>query len=225
LRSRNIVFITLWLWAGIANAGLVGLWRLDEGTGTTANDHAGTNHGTLVGGTSWTTGRLGSAVTFNGTTGRINISAAVQTTEPMSLCGWFNTGSTTGVQPVLTIQAATNSNMLRLILYQSKVQGQTQTGGSSALAASTDNYPLSVWAHGCVIFSSTTLRYVYLNNVKGPDNTTSRTLPTGLTTTYIGGTVSTDEFMNGSLDEIRVYSHALSAGEIARLYIRGRAAR
>ena len=44
-------------------AGLVGHWKLDEGSGTTAQDSSGNNyHGTITG-AEWVTGQLGGALT------------------------------------------------------------------------------------------------------------------------------------------------------------------
>jgi hypothetical protein len=46
----------------------VGYWKLDENTGTTANDSSGNgNTGTLVSSPAWTVGKNGSALNFNGT--------------------------------------------------------------------------------------------------------------------------------------------------------------
>jgi len=47
--------------------GLVGYWKFDEGSGTTASDSSGNNnHGTLVNGPTWTTGKVGQALEFDG---------------------------------------------------------------------------------------------------------------------------------------------------------------
>lgn len=201
-------------------------WRADEGEGTSVSDAVGTNTGTFVGGTTWSTsGRFGNALTFNGTTGRINITGAVLNAYPVTMCGWFFTAVTAGVQPIFTIQSSNNTNMFRLILYQSKLQGQHGENASSVLVASAANYPLSAWNHGCVVFVSDTSRFIYLNGVLDGTSTGTELLPTGLQDTYIGGTVSVNEWMNGSLDEIKVFNHTLNADEIIRQYVRGRMAR
>jgi hypothetical protein len=54
--------------ANPASADLVGWWRFDDGSGTTAMDSSGNgNDGTLNGGAQWTDGQIGSAIQFNGT--------------------------------------------------------------------------------------------------------------------------------------------------------------
>src|SRR3989338_5705843 len=47
--------------------GLVGHWKFDEGTGLSAGDSSGNNNtGTLVNGPTWTTGKIGQALNFDG---------------------------------------------------------------------------------------------------------------------------------------------------------------
>ena len=45
--------------------GLVSYWKLDDGSGSVATDSAGSNNGTITGAT-WTTGKIGGALNFNG---------------------------------------------------------------------------------------------------------------------------------------------------------------
>ena len=73
--------------AGIAAApDLVGYWRLDENTGTTAADSSGFgNMGTLSGGASWAAGTFESGVVFDGSTGRIVVPSGL----------WFEAPSVT----------------------------------------------------------------------------------------------------------------------------------
>ena len=51
--------------------GLVNHYKLDETSGTTAYDSAGTNTGTVTGAT-FTAGKIGNALSFNGTNNYIN---------------------------------------------------------------------------------------------------------------------------------------------------------
>ncbi|MHC4440362.1 MAG: LamG domain-containing protein, partial [Planctomycetota bacterium] len=52
--------------AASASGGLVAHWRLDEGSGTTAYDSAGSNQGTLNGDPKWSTGPAGGVLEFDG---------------------------------------------------------------------------------------------------------------------------------------------------------------
>jgi len=47
--------------------GLVGHWKFDEVSGTTATDSSGNNNaGTLTNGPTWTAGKIGGALSFDG---------------------------------------------------------------------------------------------------------------------------------------------------------------
>ena len=55
------------------NDGLLGYWTFDEGNGSVANDYSGNgNHGSIVG-ASWTTGKCGNALEFDGSYDYVDI--------------------------------------------------------------------------------------------------------------------------------------------------------
>ena len=54
--------------------GLVGWWKFDETSGTVAYDSSGNgNHGTLTNGPTWTDGKIGGAINFDGINDYINL--------------------------------------------------------------------------------------------------------------------------------------------------------
>jgi len=64
-----------------AATGPVGQWALDEGSGTTAADGSGLgNHAVIEGGVSWTSGKIGGALRFDGAGGRLRapVSSALE---------------------------------------------------------------------------------------------------------------------------------------------------
>ncbi|MHC4629273.1 MAG: LamG domain-containing protein, partial [Planctomycetota bacterium] len=65
------VFLVL---TGTARGELIGWWKFDEGSGTTAYDSSGNgNDGTLIGNPQWVAGKIGGALDFNGTDSIIDI--------------------------------------------------------------------------------------------------------------------------------------------------------
>ena len=67
--------------------GLVSHWKLDETSGTTAVDSAGTNTGTVTGAT-WTTGKLNNALSLNGTSNYASVPR--MNYNEITVAGWFN---------------------------------------------------------------------------------------------------------------------------------------
>src|SRR5207344_3105482 len=73
------------------STGLVAAYGFNEGTGTTVADLSGNNlAGTSVGAT-WTTGRFGNALSFNGTSSYVDLGnpAALQLTGSMTIEAWI----------------------------------------------------------------------------------------------------------------------------------------
>jgi len=59
----SLAFVLCLTLTGPASAGLVGWWKFDDGSGTTATDSSSNgNDGTLEGGAQWVAGQLGGAI-------------------------------------------------------------------------------------------------------------------------------------------------------------------
>ncbi|MHC4062167.1 MAG: hypothetical protein ACYSR6_11275, partial [Planctomycetota bacterium] len=72
--------------------GLVGWWKFDEGGGTTAYDSAGKNHGSLVNGPTWTSGRINGALGFDGSDDYVDLGndSSLKRPLPVTVCAWIN---------------------------------------------------------------------------------------------------------------------------------------
>src|SRR5262245_59107499 len=76
--------------------GLVGYWTFDEGTGTVASDSSGHNNtGTLKNGPLWTTGKLNTALQFDGIDDYVEVanSPSLSPTSAVSVSFWIKSGS------------------------------------------------------------------------------------------------------------------------------------
>ena len=66
------VFVT----DGILN-GIVGWWKFDETNGTVAYDSSGNGYdGNLIGGSTWATGKIGGAISLDGTNDYVEVSSS-----------------------------------------------------------------------------------------------------------------------------------------------------
>ena len=74
-----------------ADPSLVGWWRFEEGSGTTAYDSSGNGlDGDLVGGVTWTQGRIGGGIELDGTSGYVSIPDFELTTDTITFVAWVN---------------------------------------------------------------------------------------------------------------------------------------
>jgi len=75
---------------GAADADLVGLWRLDETSGTIAHDASGNGHdGTLIGDPKWVPGKIGGALDFDGEEDLVELGAFDVIGSGITLAGWI----------------------------------------------------------------------------------------------------------------------------------------
>ena len=80
--------------------GLVAAYGFNEGSGTSMADVSGNNNiGTLTSGASWSTqGKFGNALSFNGSSGRVDIvdAPSLRLTNAMTLEAWVNPTTVSG---------------------------------------------------------------------------------------------------------------------------------
>jgi len=74
-----------------ADPSLIAWWRFEEGSGTTVFDSSGNGlDGTLVGGATWTEGRIGGGIELDGTSGYVSIPDFELTTDSITFVIWLN---------------------------------------------------------------------------------------------------------------------------------------
>ncbi len=205
------------------NSGMVGWWQFNEGSGTTTYDLSGDgNNGTLSAtGVTWTTGKAGGALQFNGSTGYVNAG----TNASLNLMGSFAVAA--WVEPLANgpwhgTVAAKNMNSgygLRCQNYGSS--GSFYASWSSAGAWETPSTASGAcqngsWSQIVVTgaFGSSTSIYI---NGKSSGTATIGSSPTYSSATFLMGGGNGYNF-NGLLSDVRVYNRALSAAEITALY-------
>ncbi|KKM07542.1 hypothetical protein LCGC14_1732880, partial [marine sediment metagenome] len=164
---------------------------------------------------------FGDCLQLNGTSDYVNLSAVV-TAVPLSICVWFNLPNITLSQTPLSIVDASTLASFRI-----RVKGSddlvyavaVDTSPQSSSAVTTTTYTPNTWQHVCAVFATNADRRVYLDGGNKGTNTDSRT-PTGLDVTNIGrlGGSSADEYANGTLDEVMVFSVALTDAQVLDIY-------
>jgi hypothetical protein len=212
-----------------SSLGLVGYWALDEGQGTIAGDMSGHgNSGSLIGGSSWVTGKRGKAVEFSATSKYIQIAnnPILQIPSQITLAAWVR--RTTGIDSwkhVLCKTDATSSeywlgynssNWPSIMINPGDADDSDRYYHYGVSTAVVD----SNWHHLVGTHDGTYVR-MYLDGVliSTPESRPGA-FYTGTGTLGIGRCI--DKFGTyqsaGDIDEVRVYNRALSDSEVANLY-------
>ena len=219
--AASKVDITAWLNLRNENS-LKGYWSLDDNTGTSALDSSRNGlHATLTGTTSWVEGVTGGkAVYFNGVYARGDAGAVLAPTgADYTISLWVKPK---GVANNYLISNDSSGNSGVMLFYitaaNSKVLYYNKADDSSVVNTYMTDSALSadVWYH-LVFRRSGTVINCWLNGVLQAAYHTVGTKTFSLNNWQIGGRVSTTS--NQYVDEVRVYSVALSESEIKMLYL------
>jgi hypothetical protein len=209
-------------------------WKLDEAAGTTATDTMGAVNGTYTSGPvlNQATGvkDAGTAVTFNGTGDWITMADVYGFTgnAAFTLEAWVQpTAATTQSRRILSktlssvgwnfyLQPSTAGlpdvpNMVTL--------ARSDAGGVSDFATSTTALTPGTWYHVVGTYDGTNMR-VYINGALEKTRASSRAVGSTVISTRISH--STAGQFGGSMDEVAIYTSALSAQQIGEHYAAGR---
>jgi hypothetical protein len=199
--------------------GLVGWWRLNDGSGTVASDSSGNgNNGTLVGSPlpSWVAGLYGGdALSFNGVNDYVSIPLSsslesVFSTQQVSFSCWVNLASypssyadiihSSDLSLILRIWSGGQFGMYNYL-------SNSWVGGSSGTIV-----PLDKWVFLCVVYDGS-YQYCYMNGVLQSKVSATGTLMSpgqGYNDIAQGDGL----YLNTVIDEVQAYNRALSATEI-----------
>ncbi|HUV65206.1 MAG TPA: LamG domain-containing protein, partial [Sedimentisphaerales bacterium] len=201
-----------------ADPNLVGLWRFDEGSGTTTVDSSGHgNDAILVAGATWATGRFGGGIKLDGTSGYVSIPDFELTTDTITFAIWLNGWKAANWAPLISSREFTacemnfgDNNTLHYTWNNDSYLTYNWTGGPII--------PQDTWTMLAVTIDPTgATAYVYTDadGLKQATNEIAHYEQTvgALQIGYSYGT----RYVRGIVDEAAVFSRALTKEEILGL--------
>jgi len=221
--------------------GLVGYWKFDEGSGTTAADSSGNNNtGTVNGGAAWTTGKLNQALSFDRANDYVNAGSAssldnIETTgSGLTVSAWIYARSYGyGNNGMIVSKGSANMNGHWRFMFAGAANYLIfvkDYSGANDLYLYVD-FPASyfnIWKHVVVTWDGSTSAsniHIFINGVQaatksssdgvgGKVSDASNFLAIGAADDYGSG----NYFFDGLIDEVRIYNRALSASDVSELY-------
>lgn len=210
----------------------VGYWKFDEKTGTSANDTSGNGATGTITNATWTRGKFGSALSFDGSGDYLQTGAAsaldIGGSNPITLQAWIKLGSIPGatVCPLMISETGYNDSTFdkgftinssgQVSFYVNDGSGESTTY-STALSANT-------WYHITGEFVSTNVTRLYVNGkLVSTGSTAASTIDYTSPQLVVGGKMAsgcTSDF-NGEVDEVKIYNYARTQGQVAYDYNRG----
>jgi Concanavalin A-like lectin/glucanases superfamily len=196
--------------------GVVGYWPFDEGSGSTTADVSGNgNTGTLLGGTSWTAGRFGSALSFNGSTAYVSagIHGMPAANAPQSISWWMNFSSIpTTIQTVICLCNDAHKSAVQPGFRNGQV-GVWKSGGTFLVSAAPPS--ANTWHHYAYTCDGTTHRLYIDGTLLASSTVVPQTA--AVANLQFGHWTGGQEYFSGQLDDVRIYTRALSATEVQAL--------
>jgi hypothetical protein len=197
--------------------GPVAAWGFNEGTGTTAADASGNGNGGTLSGPTWTTsGRFGSALTFDGTNDVVivNDAPALDLTAGMTLEAWVFPTTLSAWRTVL-MKESTGGLAWALYAHNNAPYPAVavNTGGADRTSNGVQALPLNAWTFLAATYDGSTLR-LFVNGSEVSSTAVGGNLIATAGALRLGGNAVWGEYFAGRLDEIRIYSRPLTAAEI-----------
>ncbi len=215
---------------GFGAKGLIGSWKFDEGKGITVDDSSGNNNNGTIHGATWVKGQVGGALEFNGTDNYVVIPgfAALNNLKAVTMMAWIKSslstrhtiierwlygGKTNERSLVLTVGPASKGVSFGL-------KPAPDTGGGGFLG-SIGHVPTDGWAYIAVTSDGQKMK-IYIDGVQDPRTKAAPgKIKPSTANLNIGGWYAEgewSEYFKGIIDEVSIYSRALTAEEILKYY-------
>jgi hypothetical protein len=196
--------------------GLVAAYGFNETTGTAAADASGNNRTGTVSGAAWNpAGRFGGALNFDGVNDWVTVAdaAALDLATGLTLSAWVQPTTNAGWRTVAMKEAPGG---LAYVLYTSdglRPNTAVNTGAGDLEVSAGAAPPLNTWTYLSATYDGATLR-LFVNGTQVGTRAIGGAIRTTTGALRLGGNNVWGEHFQGRLDEVRLYSRALSAAEI-----------
>ncbi len=208
-----------------STADLVALWHFDEDFGTTVYDSTANDNDGTVSGASWVDGKLGKALSFDGTDYVIVSDSSLLEPDRITVEAWVKKSGTPGnhryiVSKYLPTKPGSYSSYG---LYTASSGGlRFYIGLSSTWVASPDagtGVWDGDWHHVAGTYDGFAVKlYVDGELVTGVGSTTSDIEYGGTGDLFIGAYTTASYCFSGTIDEVRIWDEALTAAQIEYSY-------
>ncbi|MFI7106591.1 LamG-like jellyroll fold domain-containing protein [Nonomuraea sp. NPDC050227] len=194
--------------------GLVAAYGMNEGAGTSVGDVSGKNNTGTAQNTTWTTGKYGKALSFNGTSSKVSVphNAGLVLPQGMTMSAWVNPTSVSGWR---SVAFKDYTGGVGYGLYASNGTAPSswlRSGGVHQQVDGTAALSIGTWSHLAVTHDGTTAR-LYVNGQQVAQKAVGALEDSG-GALQIGANTNWGEYFGGAIDELRIYNRAQSAAEI-----------
>ena len=212
--------------AKAADPSLVGWWKFNDGSGTIAEDASNYgNHGAIVGNPIWVEGKISKALHFDGANDFVEIPHAdiLTVDTEVTVMAWINAERLAGPGGVSwqgILAKGNNPGAQRSYSFYTRKGGDLQFSTGGTATHSDTILPVNEWVHVAAMVAGGSHRYYVNGNYDGGGGS-GITLPgtSDGANVRIGATNEPSREFLGIIDDVRIYSRALTEEEIRQAMI------
>jgi hypothetical protein len=230
--SAPVTFIVNNVSTGPTN-GLAGYWSFDSAylSGLTIFDQSGYGGDMTSNATNSVTGQLGQALLFDGSSSYANVATTASTQRydlvgDLSLSLWVKTTNSTRDEALISRYSASGSGSGYLLRTNPAgtvelLLGVANVAGGSSLATDVTRINDGNWHHVAVVIHLGTTVTFYVDGALSSNVAINSTAATADSFFQLGvnSWVPYGNYFTGTMDEVRIYDRALSASDVASLYL------
>ncbi|MHC4596871.1 MAG: LamG domain-containing protein, partial [Planctomycetota bacterium] len=218
-----VVGVALTSQVDAALPGLVGWWKFDDGSGTTAKDSSRNGHdGTLNGDPQWVAGQLGGALDFDGAGDFVEVphNPSLSITNEITIAAWTNMRGNASGEMAIVSKGGWSANDLPYELTEtpgSIIYWQFYDDGGRDNCAP-PSPPVDEWHHIAATYDGTIFK-CYIDGQLAQEWGYVGKMPENTASVTIGRRSRGGTSFNGMIDEVAIFNRALGAEEIPNLMI------
>jgi len=220
-RCALAVVLVLGSTATAAQVGLVGHWTFDEGQGTMAFDSSGNGlDGMLRGNPAWVPGQLGGSLSFNGSSDYVEVPdhPLLALTEQITIAAWTNMKTNSSGEMAILSKGGWAANDLPYELTEERGavifwQFYNDAGRDTCSPTSP---PAGEWHHIAATYDGQVFK-CYIDGVLGEQWAYAGLMPKNTAAVTIGRRSRGGTFFNGMIDDVQLWSRALSEVEVGKI--------
>jgi rhamnogalacturonan endolyase len=211
--------------AGVAIVVPRAWWKLDETGASSASDSSGNgNTGTVVGAT-WTAGKFGNALGFDGVDDQVTLPNSIANSAAGAVAMWVKTAANFADTAMLfyTSSATTGNgggaeNELHLnFLADERIQFFIEGGAADVTITSANGYADNAWHHVAATWDINGNAVLYVDGTAVGSATHDATNFIGSAVTRLGRPATATRYYNGLMDDVRLYNVAISPNHVAAI--------
>lgn len=222
--AMAVVFTAASAQAKFYPPGMVAYWRFDEGSGSTAYDSVNANNGSIYEASWVESGRVNSALIFDGYNDRVEIPDSDSLDAPsvsnkITLEAWLNLAEAyPGGSPQHYVIDSRDGSTGGYGFNVDSDLIQCWVGGYYPYLPAT--LEVGVWHHVACTYDGSEM-IIYVDGVVAGSRTVTRVIMPSSSPLFIGQRYTQSERFKGMIDEVAVWSEALPQQEIQQHYQNG----